>query len=1040
MESDRTILHDYLDYQKLYSDKYGEYTIVLMEIGSFFEIYGIETDELQLGKVSEISDLLNIQKTRKNKSNPVEDYSNPRMAGIPSFSLPKYTNILLNNNYTVVLIEQVTLPPKPKREVTKIMSPGTNIYENNVESNNLMSIYIEYIKQYNNVELPSVGISIIDSSVGSNIIFETSSPIDDKDFAIEEIFRMTQVYNPKEILINCKNCNKDKEEIISFFELNNKTVHVNINDLKTDIFSNNYQNTLLSKIFKDTGMLSPIEYLDLETTLYGLYSYIFLLEFAYEHDERILEKITKPKIEESNKLLLLTNNSIQQLNIVSCNNSNTRNNSLIGLINKTSTPMGKRLFKDRLLNPIIDTNILNKRYLNIENFISNQKYNNYEKILTRIHDIERLHRRMELGELHPSEFSALDLSYISINEIIYLIKIHFPNSYNDMHLYDCDVKKFNEYINEYTSIFDINNLNKYNLNEITGNIFNKDIYPEVDSIIDKINECNEFYIELAKNLSKYIDDKKNKNNNIILVKIESNDRDGKYLSLTKKRYESLIKNLKSNKIETIKIKLKNKNVIVSIEEIKLLIKHEKSNSKIFSNDIKNISKELVILSEQCKSISNKYYIKILNIFSNKFIINLKNITKFISEVDVVKSCAKTAIQFNYCKPSITNTFEDSYLIANEIRHPIIERINTKTKYIPNDVTLGTENMKGILLYSVNAAGKSSLMKSIGINTIMAQAGMYTAAKKFEFKPYKYIFTRISNNDNIFKGQSTYAVEIGELRGIIKRANNTCLVLGDELCSGTETHSAVSVVAAGIERLSSKKSSFIFATHLHQLSKLDIVNNLNNVKHFHLKVLIDPETKNLTYDRKLSEGSGSSIYGLEVCKAMGLDDDFLKTANKIRKSLLNIDDSILNNKKSKYNSNIYIDKCKICNALGEDIHHIKFQSTADENNMIGNYHMNTDNNLVCLCKSCHDKVHNKNLEIFGYKQTSQGIVLDYSFISDDKVENKKKNRRKYSPQQIEIIKEFQKTKYKKTQVKNHLKIYNNIGISVNTITKIWNDNY
>ena len=387
-----------------------------------------------------------------------------------------------------------------------------------------------------------------------------------------------------------------------------------------------------------------------------------------------------------------------------------------------------------------------------------------------------------------------------------------------------------------------------------------------------------------------------------------------------------------------------------------------------------------------------------------------------------------------------NTSEDSYLIAKEIRHPIIERINMKTEYIPNDVTLGTDNIKGILLYSVNAAGKSSLMKSIGINIIMAQAGMYIAAKNFEFKPYKYIFTRISNNDNIFKGQSTYAVEIGELRGIIKRANNTCLVLGDELCSGTETHSAVSVVAAGIERLSIKKSSFIFATHLHQLSNLDIVNNLNNVKHFHLKVIIDPETKNLTYDRKLSEGSGSSIYGLEVCKAMGLDDEFLKTANKIRKSLLNIDNSILSNKKSKYNSNIYMDKCKICNAPGEDIHHIKFQSMADKNNMIGNYHMNADNNLVCLCKSCHDKVHNKNLEIFGYKQTSQGIELDYAFITDDKLEVKKNNRRKFSPEQIEIIKEFKKTKYKKTQVQSHLKIYNDIEISVNTITKIWNDNY
>ena len=141
--------------------------------------------------------------------------------------------------------------------------------------------------------------------------------------------------------------------------------------------------------------------------------------------------------------------------------------------------------------------------------------------------------------------------------------------------------------------------------------------------------------------------------------------------------------------------------------------------------------------------------------------------------------------------------ENSYIDAKKLRHPIIEKI-ISTEYIPHNLELGKKEI-GILLYGLNAAGKSSLMKSVGINVIMAQAGMYVSADSFEFKPYKSIFTRISNNDNLFKGQSTFAVEMSELRGILTRANNSSLVLGDELCSGTETTSAVAIVATGIER-------------------------------------------------------------------------------------------------------------------------------------------------------------------------------------------------------------------------------------------------
>ena len=220
--------------------------------------------------------------------------------------------------------------------------------------------------------------------------------------------------------------------------------------------------------------------------------------------------------------------------------------------------------------------------------------------------------------------------------------------------------------------------------------------------------------------------------------------------------------------------------------------------------------------------------------------------------------------------------------------------------------------------------------------------------------------------------------MSELRSILKRSNNKSIVLGDELCSGTESVSAQSIFASSVIRLSSKNVNFIFATHLHELYKMDLIKDLGNVQSFYLKVIFDKETKKLLYDRKLEKGNGPAIYGLEVCKAMDMDSEFLKLANKIRMNLMNVDDEILKEKQSIYNNDLYMDKCSICNEEAEETHHIKEQQDADENKMIGSIHKNTLSNLVPLCKKCHKKQTFGNLNIKGYKQTSEGKVLDYTY--------------------------------------------------------------
>jgi len=286
----------------------------------------------------------------------------------------------------------------------------------------------------------------------------------------------------------------------------------------------------------------------------------------------------------------------------------------------------------------------------------------------------------------------------------------------------------------------------------------------------------------------------------------------------------------------------------------------------------------------------------------------------------------------------------------------------------------------LLLYGINAAGKSSLMKSVGLNIIMAQCGMFVAATKMQYYPYKHIFTRISGLDNIYKGMSSFTVEMTELRNILQRCDKYSLVLGDEICSGTEATSALAIVAAGIDTLVKKQSSFIFATHLHNLTDLDVVKMHIQKKYIqvsHIHITIDDKNR-IVYERKLRDGQGSSTYGIEVCKSLDMPSDFMKTAESIRKVVEGYTNLMVDPVKSKYNKDVLMLTCGVCGGPAEDTHHIQYQSSSNTDGYFKEYHQNIKHNLVPLCKSCHRREHSGEIDIQGYKKTSDGIII---YVSD-----------------------------------------------------------
>jgi DNA mismatch repair ATPase MutS len=147
---------------------------------------------------------------------------------------------------------------------------------------------------------------------------------------------------------------------------------------------------------------------------------------------------------------------------------------------------------------------------------------------------------------------------------------------------------------------------------------------------------------------------------------------------------------------------------------------------------------------------------------------------------------------------------------------------------------------------------------------------------------------------------------------------------------------------------------------------------------HIKIDIGKNNE-IIYNRKIQDGQGSNMYGLEVCKSLDMPLDFLKKAEMFRKEFTKIDKDLIKNKKSNYNSKKRIDKCEICQGIAVETHHIKYQEDADENGFIGSSHKNATHNLASLCKECHNKEHKGIIKINGYKQSSNGIILDYDTL-------------------------------------------------------------
>jgi DNA mismatch repair protein MutS len=771
-----------------------------------------------------------------------------------------------------------------------------------------------------------------------------------------------------------------------------------------------------------------ISRLGLESFPNGVVSYLLLLDYCKDFNSDLWVSIQKPKVTwmDADTTLILTHNAISQLDIFGSNNSGPNNGShshlesskpLIEIIDKTSTPMGKRFLHSRLISPLTSAAELNSCYDMTESLMANAGVlKEIGNALRQVGDLSKLKRSLSTSKIPPKGLATILQSCLQITNIYNkiqtaqmtpLLKKAPTESLNLM-------SRALNYIISNISVDLLTRCETSFLHETRSDkalILPSDIVGSTSILATPSTPSSDFY----RSFTIYESNIRTLKERLDALIATLNEMSANVKTRGKSSENGIKLNAKSNKnkrgyTEEIEIVVKPKSratalekafANVTIEQSPLLVGatfiHRSSGSILTSPTLEST---ITLLQEQMVAYFRQLYALYTHLIEvltkDKF---LDSIIDFVVELDFVCSNARNAIENKYYRPEIvdegggsnkyyrpeivggskvnsnSNGEEGyvSFLEMREGRHPIVERQRVK-KFIPNDISLG----KGIASRNLgdgsrtlgspycacirgpNTAGKTTLTKTVALMILLAQSGYFVPAR-LVYRPYSRIITRLSGNDNLRQGLSSYQVEVIELRIILKNADNRTLVLGDELCRGTEIVSAISMTIGAILELTRRQCSFIFSTHLYDLNTYPDIAKLKaeDFVFYHLTSHYDKTTGLLIQDRLLKEGMGPLQYGVAVARAQGLPSNFMDSVERISRDMGKDKEgegsrcSSSSISSSRYHPYLPLDKCSVCGSTENlETHHREEQMLADGKGYIGTMHKNTLSNLDVLCHGCH----------------------------------------------------------------------------------------
>ena len=790
---DTPMMKQYMGFKKQYPDK-----ILLYRMGDFFESFG--EDAKLTAKV------LNITLTARNKENNKEP-----LAGFPHKAIDQYLPKLIAAGYCVVVVDQLEDPKFAKgivkRGVTRIVTPGTldGDEANAVKNSYLASFYLEK---------KTLSVSLCDVSTGESLLIT-------EKYTENSVSNILSSYYPEEILVI------EGEDTLLF---PNTPVHFVEKGLKNKDYA--------TEIVKEFYDIKNMESLDISQDNGDIIAVGMGLQYIKETQLMDPKHILKPKRVNTDRTMILDRATIRNLELVASAYSGNISDSLFGVLDQTSTRMGRRLLYSWILNPLIDKKSIDERLNIVEKLYNKQDcLTDIRSKLENINDIDRIVGKIGLNRANGRDFNALQVSLKNALEISETLKKEL-----DILTENIDTTTLEKLITKIEATITDDPPTTITDGWIIKTGFN----PEVDELRSLSGDSKSW-------LKQFEEDEKAKTG-ITSLKISFNKVFGYYIEVT------------NSHLTKVPERYIRKQTLVNAE-------------RFITEELK--AKEDIILNAQEKIGSLEY--KLFSEFRDTFIPHLEMLHKvatFIANTDVLANFAYIASQNEYVKPRIYEIGEKNGVIdIKKGRHPIVEKISSE-EFISNDILLNFEESNMAILTGPNMSGKSTYIRQVATITLMAQLGSFVPASEAEISIVDRIFTRVGASDDLSRGRSTFMVEMDEAANIINNATKYSLIVLDEVGRGTSTYDGVSIAWAIAEYLvNENKARTLFATHYHELLKL-AEKFPDSVQNYNVLVEEDLEKGTVIFLRKIVKGGTDRSYGIYVAKMAGLPMKVIKRANEI----------------------------------------------------------------------------------------------------------------------------------------------------------------
>ncbi|MGG7439704.1 DNA mismatch repair protein MutS [Chryseobacterium arthrosphaerae] len=777
----------------------GKYpdALLLFRVGDFYETFGQDAVKT--------SQILGIVLTKRNNGE-----GSVELAGFPHHSIDSYLPKLVRAGMRVAICDQLEDPKMVKgivkRGVTELVTPGVTFNDqvlNSKKNNFLLSLHKEKEKY---------GIALVDISTGEFLVSEGN---------LEKLLHIVNTFDPSEIIF------QRSVQIPEQFK--NK----NAFKLEDWAFQYNFAYEKLTGHFKTNSLKGfGVENLPLAITAAGAI-FAYLVEDTHHN---LLSHITKLQVIPQEDYLMMDNFTLRNLEIVYP--SNPQGKSLLDIIDKTSTPMGGRLLRRRIILPLKSVDEIMRR-LSLIDFLNENDPLKYEicQLLKSISDLDRLMGKLAAEKISPKELGYLRQSLINIHKIKALLHPH------------AEVLAWLE------PLFDLEELIKFLQNHLNeelpvslakGNIIKEGVSEELDRLRNLQSKGRGFLDEMCQ--------REIERTGITSLKIDFNNVFGYYIE---------VRNTHKDKVPDDWVR---KQTLVNAE-------------RYITEELKEYENQILGAEEKIGVLEASLY---RNVCSETmvYIDQIQGNSNIIAQLDVASGLSELAVSESYTKPILN----DGYAIdLKEARHPIIENaLPLGEKYIPNDIFLDKDSQQIIMVTGPNMAGKSAILRQTAIVCLLAQIGSFVPAKHAEIGMLDKIFTRVGATDNISAGESTFMVEMNEAANILNNISERSLILLDEIGRGTSTYDGVSIAWAIAEYLHQHptQSKTLFATHYHELNEMTV--NFERVKNFH--VSIQENKGNIIFLRKLIPGGSEHSFGIHVAKLAGMPAKVVNRANEILKTL------------------------------------------------------------------------------------------------------------------------------------------------------------